>query len=33
VAPLFPDAEKGLSLDQIQASGDQQLLDAIGSFP
>jgi carboxyl-terminal processing protease len=33
VAPLFPQAEKGLSQAQIQASGDQQLLDAIGMFP
>jgi carboxyl-terminal processing protease len=33
VTPLFPEAEKGLSMAQIQASGDQQLLDAISSFP
>jgi carboxyl-terminal processing protease len=33
VAPLFPEAENGLSMAQIQASGDQQLLDAISSFP
>jgi carboxyl-terminal processing protease len=33
VTPLFPQAEKGLSQAQIQASGDQQLLDAIGMFP
>ena len=32
VAPLFPLAEKGLSQAQIQASGDQQLLDAMGMF-
>jgi carboxyl-terminal processing protease len=33
VTPLFPEAEKGLSQAQIQSSGDQQLLDAISSFP
>ena len=32
VTPLFPLEEKGLSMAQIQASGDQQLLDAINSF-
>lgn len=29
VAPLFPEGEQDLSQDQIQSSGDQQLLDAI----
>ena len=33
VTPLFPEAEKGLSMAQIQSSGDQQLLAAISSFP
>ena len=33
VTPLFPDAEKGLSQTQLQSSGDQQLLDAMGMFP
>jgi carboxyl-terminal processing protease len=33
VTLLFPQAEKGLSQAQIQSSGDQQLLDAISSFP
>jgi carboxyl-terminal processing protease len=33
VAPLFPQAEKGLSQAQIQSSGDQQLLAAMGMFP
>ena len=32
VTLLFPLEEKGLSIAQIQASGDQQLLDAINSF-
>jgi carboxyl-terminal processing protease len=32
VTLLFPLEEKGLSMAQIQASGDQQLLDAINSF-
>lgn len=29
IAPLFPDAEKGMTSDQIKASGDQQLLTAL----
>lgn len=29
VTPLFPEMEKGLTLDQINASGDQQLLSAL----
>ena len=33
VTPLFPLAEKGLSQEQIQSSGDQQLLTARGMFP
>ena len=33
VTPLFPQAEKGMTQAQIQSSGDQQLLDAIGMFP
>ena len=33
VTPLFPLAEKGLSQEQIQSSGDQQLLNAMGMFP
>jgi carboxyl-terminal processing protease len=33
VTPLFPEAEKGMTQAQIQSSGDQQLLDAMGMFP
>jgi carboxyl-terminal processing protease len=33
VTPLFPQAEKGMTQAQIQSSGDQQLLTAIGMFP
>jgi C-terminal processing protease CtpA/Prc len=29
VAPLTPDSETNLTLEQIQASGDQQLLTAL----
>lgn len=29
VSPLFPEAEKNMTLDQIKASGDQQLLSAL----
>ena len=33
VTPLFPEAEKGMTQAQIQSSGDQQLLDAMGMLP
>jgi carboxyl-terminal processing protease len=33
VTPVFPEAERGLTLDQIKASGDQQLLTAFGLLP
>jgi carboxyl-terminal processing protease len=29
VTPLFPEEEQGLTLSQLQASGDQQLLGAM----